>query len=93
MPFTFAHPAAVLPLRRRLWSPGPVTGSVAPDLAYHLPVPGGADLTHSVLGVVGVDLLLGLALLARDPRRAGPGPWRPSPVRTRVSWSGSCPPC
>lgn len=63
MPFTFAHPAAVLPLRRFLWFPGLVAGSVVPDVAYYLPVPGGADASHSVVGVVGVDLLLGVVLL------------------------------
>ncbi|MFD9734575.1 DUF4184 family protein [Umezawaea sp. NPDC059074] len=63
MPFTFAHPAAVLPLRRFLWFPGLVAGSVVPDIAYYLPVPGGADATHSLIGLVGIDLLLGIALL------------------------------
>ncbi|MEJ2852380.1 MULTISPECIES: DUF4184 family protein [unclassified Saccharothrix] len=64
MPFTFAHPAAVLPLRRHLWFPGLAAGSIAPDVAYYLPVPGGADGTHSVVGLVGIDLLLGFLLLA-----------------------------
>ncbi|MEU7526969.1 DUF4184 family protein [Saccharothrix sp. NPDC042600] len=94
MPFTFAHPAAVLPLRRRLWLPGLVAGSVVPDLAYYLPVPGGAELTHSVLGVVGVDLLLGLALLAlARPALAPllalcPAGWRDrvAPPRGRTRW-------
>lgn len=62
MPFTFAHPAAVLPLRRFLWFPGLVVGSVVPDVAYYLPVPGGPDATHSVVGLVGIDLLLGVVL-------------------------------
>ncbi|MEV0679352.1 DUF4184 family protein [Actinosynnema sp. NPDC050436] len=67
MPFTFAHPAAVLPLRGVLWFPGLVAGSIAPDVAYYLPVPGGPDGTHSPAGVVGVDLVLGalLVLLGR----------------------------
>ncbi|MCP2166434.1 DUF4184 family protein [Goodfellowiella coeruleoviolacea] len=63
MPFTFAHPAAVLPLRRVLWFPGLVAGSVAPDIAYYLPLPGGPDTTHSVVGLVGADLLLGALLV------------------------------
>ncbi|GLZ30935.1 hypothetical protein Lesp02_31240 [Lentzea sp. NBRC 105346] len=63
VPFTFAHPAAVLPLRRYLWLPGLVVGSVVPDVAYYLPVPGGADAGHSVAGLVGIDLLLGIVLL------------------------------
>jgi hypothetical protein len=60
MPFTLAHPAAVLPLRRFLWFPGLVAGSVAPDLAYYLYVP--VD-THSVHGLLLVDLLLGILLV------------------------------
>lgn len=94
MPFTFAHPAAVLPLRRHLWLPGLVVGSVVPDLAYYLPVPGGADHTHSVLGVIGADLLLGLALLALvRPALAPllalcPAGWRDrvAPPRGRTRW-------
>jgi hypothetical protein len=46
VPFTLAHPAAVLPLRRFLWIPGLVAGAVAPDLGYYLPV----LPTHDVLG-------------------------------------------
>jgi hypothetical protein len=64
VPFTFAHPAAVLPLRGFLWFPGLAVGSVAPDVAYYLPVPGGAKATHSIIGVLGVNLLLGMLLLA-----------------------------
>jgi hypothetical protein len=56
VPFTLAHPAAVLPLRRHLWFPGLVAGAVAPDVGYYLPfLP-----THDVLGgsVAAVVLLL-----------------------------------
>jgi hypothetical protein len=63
VPFTFAHPAAVLPLRRFLWLPGLVVGSMVPDLAYYLPLPGGSGTSHSVIGLFGIDLLLGIALL------------------------------
>ncbi|QWF82312.1 DUF4184 family protein [Amycolatopsis sp. CA-230715] len=62
MPFTFAHPAAVLPLRRWLPLPALTAGALAPDLAYYLPVPGGADRTHSVTGLYTTDLVLGAAL-------------------------------
>jgi hypothetical protein len=64
VPFTFAHPAAVLPLRRFLWFPGLAVGSMAPDVAYYLPVPGGPETTHSVTGLLGADFLLGILLLA-----------------------------
>ncbi|GAB0106386.1 DUF4184 family protein [Nocardia sp. JMUB6875] len=63
MPFTLAHPAAVLPLRRVLWFPGLVAGSLAPDLPYYLPIGIDGELTHSVPGLP-VDLLLGGALVA-----------------------------
>ena len=45
MPFTFSHPAAVLPLRRRFKSLQTVpliVGSIAPDLPYYIP----ARLNH-----------------------------------------------
>jgi len=63
VPFTFAHPAAVLPLRRHLWFPGLAVGSMAPDIVYYLPVLGGPATTHSV-AALGVDLALGLVLTA-----------------------------
>ena len=69
MPFTFAHPAAVLPLRRRLKSLQTVpliVGSVAPDLPYYLPVRFNRLLmldTHTFLGVFWLDLPFGMLLL------------------------------
>ncbi|MFF2555666.1 DUF4184 family protein [Nocardia sp. NPDC058058] len=63
MPFTLAHPAAVLPLARRLWLPGLVAGSIAPDMPYYLPIGVDGELTHELSGLP-VDLLLGVALLA-----------------------------
>jgi hypothetical protein len=62
VPLTLAHPAAVLWLRRRLPLPALVAGALAPDLAYHLPVPGGGA-AHALIGPVTIDLLLGGALL------------------------------
>ena len=67
MPFTPAHVAAVLPLRRRGGLPfsALVVGSMIPDLPYYLPrrwVP--TPATHSVAGIVTWDLLLGLAVWA-----------------------------
>ncbi|GAA5152459.1 DUF4184 family protein [Nocardioides marinquilinus] len=64
MPVTFAHPAAVLLLR---WTPLPlaamVVGSMAPDLPLFLRWQAGYRVTHDPLGVVTVDVLVGLALL------------------------------
>jgi Domain of unknown function (DUF4184) len=71
MPFTGSHPAAVLPLMR--WTRGRVAlvpaalviGSMAPDLPYYVPSPFGSGLTHeAVRGVLGADVVLGLAVFA-----------------------------
>jgi hypothetical protein len=67
VPFTFSHPAAVLPLPR--WVPAlPLTalviGSMAPDAEYYLPfAPVPRRLTHSFVGVATADLALGLGIL------------------------------
>lgn len=81
VPFTLAHPAAVLPLRRFLWFPGLVAGAMAPDLGYYLPV----LPTHDVLGgslAAVVLLLVGRLLLPSVMALA------PEFVRTRVSRPG-----
>jgi hypothetical protein len=81
VPFTLAHPAAVLPLRRHLWFPGLVAGAVAPDVGYYLPfLP-----THDVLGgsLAAVALLLvGRVMLPSLMALA------PAFVRARVSLPG-----
>lgn len=65
MPWTFAHPAAVLPLRRwshRLPFAGLVLGSMAPDFGYYV---GAFDLAHHAhqpLGWFTLCLLPGLAI-------------------------------
>ncbi|HJS91723.1 MAG TPA: DUF4184 family protein [Steroidobacteraceae bacterium] len=83
MPFTLAHPAAVLPLRRaRLLRTVPLMiGAMTPDVPYYLPwritkyIP---DTTHTALGTFTVDLPIGLLLLLviwllRAPLAAPPG--------------------
>ena len=75
MPFTLAHPAAVLLLRRtRLPVAAMVAGAMSPDVPVFLNAYGWPyHLTHSAVGVVTVDLALGLLGLAlwfsvlRDP--------------------------
>jgi hypothetical protein len=66
VPFTFAHPAAVLPLRRfcpgyLLWS-ALIIGSICPDAAYFLPMlpvnPGGSALGFGLAQDLAVGLLL-----------------------------------
>lgn len=65
MPFTGSHPAAVLPLLRLGFVPSAlVIGSMTPDLPYFVPLPVSAGLTHSAVGVVTVDLVLGFACWA-----------------------------
>jgi hypothetical protein len=66
MPWTFAHPAAILPLRR--FCPAPldfsalVIGSMIPDLGYYLFRSNLARLAHSFLGSILVSIPAGLAL-------------------------------
>ncbi|HEX8866302.1 MAG TPA: DUF4184 family protein [Lentzea sp.] len=81
MPFTLAHPVAVLPLRRFLWFPGLVAGAMAPDLGYYLPV----LPTHDVLGgsAAAVALLLVGRLLLPSVMALAP-----EFVRQRVSCPG-----
>jgi hypothetical protein len=68
VPFTLAHPAAVLPLRRvrHLRIAPLIVGAMVPDLPYYLP--GGiaryVPVTHAFVHSFTVDLLLGYALLA-----------------------------
>ena len=58
MPFTGSHPAAVLPLLRTpLPASALVIGSTAPDIPYYEPFVSGP--THSAVGIVTIDLLLG----------------------------------
>jgi hypothetical protein len=67
MPWTFAHPAAVLPLRRLCPSPlnfaALVVGSMTPDLGYYFGRFDLAPLAHSFAGSLLVCLPSGLALL------------------------------
>ena len=77
MPWTFAHPAAVLPLRRLadagyLSFPALLVGCITPDVVYHVGRWDLGRLTHSPLGVLLVDvptgaLLLWLCSVLREP--------------------------
>lgn len=65
MPFTASHVAAVLPLTRsRLIPAALVVGSMVPDLPYFVSLPLTAHTTHSLVGVLSVDVLAGLIVLA-----------------------------
>lgn len=66
MPFTFSHPAAVLPLSylpRRWYSlTGLVVGSVVPDFEYFIRMSVRSEYSHTWQGLFYFDLPLGLAL-------------------------------
>ncbi len=68
MPWTFAHPAAVLPLRRLcpryLNFPALIVGAIIPDFGYYLPGAEFAMHAHNLQGVVTVCLPTGLLALA-----------------------------
>jgi hypothetical protein len=67
MPFTFAHPAAILPLRRFkfLYTVPLVIGSIAPDLPYYIPARFNRLMqdTHTALGTLYLDIPIGFAVL------------------------------
>jgi hypothetical protein len=62
MPFTFAHPAAVLPFRNRkfLSTSALVIGSMAPDLAYFYQMKLDGRYSHTIEGVFLLDLPIAL---------------------------------
>ena len=66
MPFTFSHPAIVLPLnylsRRWVSLTGLVIGSMTPDFEYFIRMDNKRLYTHSWTGVVCYDLPLGILL-------------------------------
>src|ERR1700719_2432525 len=68
MPFTLAHPAAILPLRglRYLRTVPLIIGAMTPDLPYYVPARFGliGPETHSVTGSFTTCLVLGYAALA-----------------------------
>jgi hypothetical protein len=68
MPWTFAHPAAVLPLRKLanaacLSFPALLIGCITPDVVYHLGRWDWGRLTHSPIGLLLVDVPIGVCLL------------------------------
>ena len=66
MPFTFSHPAIVLPLLylRRHWFSltGLVIGSLTPDFEYFLRMKIKSNYSHTIEGLLWFDLPLGLLL-------------------------------
>ncbi len=66
MPFTFSHPAAILPLRNlptKYYSfTGLVIGSIAPDFEYFLRMNVGSMYSHTFWGLFYFDLPVGIAI-------------------------------
>ncbi|MEP7255453.1 MAG: DUF4184 family protein [Ferruginibacter sp.] len=66
MPFTFSHPAIVLPMQylpRRWYSlTGLITGSLVPDFEYFLRMKIQSNYSHTVIGLFWFDIPLGLLL-------------------------------
>ena len=85
MPFTLAHPAAILPLPRllRKWSvpSALVIGSMSPDFAFFLPLGVTRLQSHSLAGIFWFCLPVGLAsyltfhLLLKRPLLSLPPGW------------------
>src|ERR1700733_8561505 len=67
MPFTFAHPAAVIPLRkwcpRHLNFPSLVAGSISPDVGYFVHCWNLGAFAHTFVGSVLVDIPISALLL------------------------------
>jgi Domain of unknown function (DUF4184) len=63
LPFTLAHPAAVVPLRRVLVLSALVVGSMAPDFHYFLNLAPRGHFGHTVKGLFVFCLPVGLAVL------------------------------
>ncbi|WP_375560353.1 DUF4184 family protein [Bernardetia sp. OM2101] len=66
MPFTFSHPAIVLPLgilwQRYFSLTALIVGSMTPDFEYFLRLKVRSDFSHTLLGVFWFDLPLGIIL-------------------------------
>lgn len=103
MPFTLAHPAAVMPLMRRpLVGAALVCGSIAPDIPYYVRATPlevtaqswyepftNATTSHSLAGLIGVALPLGLVVYLMVLAAGPPLRWL---LRGRggVDGAGSC---
>src|SRR5215211_4739576 len=66
MPFTFSHPAAILPLhyflKKRASITGLIAGSLVPDFEYFVRIYHKSYYSHSWAGLFWMDLPAGLAL-------------------------------
>ncbi len=64
MPFTFSHPAIILPLkklpRKYISMTGLIVGSIAPDFEYFLRMK--SKYSHTISGILWYDLPMGILL-------------------------------
>ena len=65
MPFTFSHPAIVLPLfkHKKISATALVVGSMSPDFEYFFRMKMQSEISHSFLGVLLIDLPLGFLVM------------------------------
>lgn len=65
MPFTFAHPAAVLPFIRWRWlsATGLIFGSITPDFEYFFQMRMGSEISHTLPGLFIFDLPVAMLLM------------------------------
>jgi len=64
MPFTFSHPAIILPLkflpRKFISITGIIVGSISPDFEYFIRMKIQSDFSHTILGLIWFNLPLGI---------------------------------
>lgn len=91
VPFTLAHPAAALALRRtRFIQSAVVIGCMVPDFEYFVRLApragGGHTFSHTSLGLFAIDLPLGAAIFWLFHRYAKKSLWRwlPKAIRQRI---------
>lgn len=65
MPFTFSHPAIILPLlnNRRVSATALVFGSMSPDFEYFFRMKMQSEISHTFLGVLLIDFPLGFLMM------------------------------
>src|SRR5436190_1116980 len=90
MPYTLAHPAAILPLRRFHWlsSLGLVVGAMSPDFEHVLRVTPVSRYSHTLMGLLWFCLPVGLLVMwaYRFLWRVPLSKFFPQPIETSTLW-------
>lgn len=65
MPFTFSHPAIVLPFlkNKKLSATALIVGSISPDLEYFFRMKMQSEISHTLLGIFLIDFPLGFIVI------------------------------